>query len=197
MKPFHLQFTALFAGMALAAGSAVAQPKPASPVPETAPETAPEAAQNQSALSEADKEFVKRAAEAGHLEVEASKLAQDKSESAEVKSFAQSMVKDHTDANLELETIAKKKGVAPPMFPSDTQKQKLEALSGAEGAEFDRLYAKEIAVAAHQEAVSLFEGATSSVQDAELKAFVVKTLPKLKKHLGMAQDLEAKVAGTK
>src|SRR5690606_17279976 len=111
MKPFPLHFNALLASMAMAAGTALAQPKPASP----AAETPPEAKQNQSAVNDEDKNFIKRAAEAGHLEVEASKLAEEKSESEEVKSFAQSMIKDHTDANLELETISKKKGVAPPL----------------------------------------------------------------------------------
>ncbi|NYT80071.1 DUF4142 domain-containing protein [Alcaligenaceae bacterium] len=193
MKPFPLRFTALLASMAMAAGAALAQPKPASP----AAETPPEAKQNQSAVNDEDKNFIKRAAEAGHLEVEASKLAEEKSESEEVKSFAQSMIKDHTDANLELETISKKNGVAPPLFPSDMQKEKLQALSEVEGAEFDRLYAKEIGVAAHKEAVSLFEGGSASLQDAELKAFAVKTLPRLKKHLGMAEDLERKVSSAK
>ncbi|MBB5215896.1 DUF4142 domain-containing protein [Parapusillimonas granuli] len=193
MKPSPLYFTVLLAGMAITAGGALAQPKPASP----AGETPAEARQNQIAMSEEDKNFIKRAGEAGHLEVEASKLAQEKAESAEVKSFARSMIKDHTDANLELETISKKKGVAPPLFPSDAQKEKLEALSQAEGAEFDRLYAKEIGVAAHKEAVSLFSGAGTGLQDPELKAFAVKTLPQLKKHLGMAEDLERKVSGAK
>jgi putative membrane protein len=185
---------AVLGGLAIATSAAMAQPKPASPATNTAAETAQ---QQTTAITEADKQFMQRAAESGLLEVEASKLAEERAHSDDVKTFAQSMIKDHTEANLELETIAKKKGFAPPLFPSDAQKEKLQALSNVEGEEFDRLYAKEIGVMAHQEAVTLFNDATTGVKDPELTAYAVKTLPRLKKHLGMAEDLERKVSGSK
>src|SRR5438552_15565887 len=59
------------------------------------------AAAAKDALNQEDKMFVKEAAIGGMAEVEMSKIAQ-KSENAEVKSFADRMVRDHTAANTQL-----------------------------------------------------------------------------------------------
>src|ERR1700730_8389759 len=55
-------------------------------------------------LSQEDKTFVREAAIGGMAEVELSKIAQ-KSENADVKSFADRMVRDHTAANEQLMAI--------------------------------------------------------------------------------------------
>ena len=45
-------------------------------------------------------------------------------------------------------------------------------------------------VSAHKDAVSLFERYGKGGDNAELKTFANETLPTLKEHLKMAQDLE-------
>jgi putative membrane protein len=62
------------------------------------------------------------------------------------------------------------------------------------GAEFDRKYADTM-VDEHEKAVSLFESHANST-DADVKAFVDKTLPTLRHHLQMARDLKNKLSGT-
>jgi putative membrane protein len=44
-------------------------------------------------------------------------------------------------------------------------------------------------VSAHKDAVSLFERYAKGGDNADLKAFAAKTLPRLKEHLKMAEDL--------
>jgi putative membrane protein len=44
-------------------------------------------------------------------------------------------------------------------------------------------------VSAHKDAVSLFERYAKGGENADLKAFAAKTLPHLREHLKMAQDL--------
>lgn len=75
------------------------------------------------------------------------------------------------------------------------QKAKLKAMSTLQGVEFDRAYAQDIGVAAHEEAVSLFKNAQSQLTDAALKSYVKKTLPILEHHLEMAKEMKERVSG--
>ena len=184
---------AFVAGAALLANGAVlAQPKATTPST-TMPSQSPSS--KSATLAQEDQSFVRKAAESGHMEVEASKLAQQRAHSQEVKTFAEMMIKDHTAANEELGSIAASKGMTPPAAPSSSQQKKLKKLGDMKDAAFDKAYTKEVGVAAHEEAVKLFKHATTSLKDPDLKAFAVKTLPKLEKHLGMAKDVKKKVGG--
>ncbi len=140
---------------------------------------------------------MKTAAENGHTEVAGSQLALTKSSNAQVKSFAQSMVDDHTKAGNELTALASSKGVTVPTQPSMTQRAKLKLLQAMDGASFDRRYADSIGVSAHEDTVKLFRKAADSAQDADIKAFAAKTLPALEHHLKMAQDLKTSVSSEK
>lgn len=142
-------------------------------------------------LTDDETDFMKQAAQNGHAEVESSKLAQKKGSSPQVKSFAKQMVADHTKANQELAALAKSKGVEVPNEPSLRQKAQLKLLEGKDGADFDKGYAEQMGVKAHEETVKLFEEGAQDAKDPEVKAFATKTLPTLKHHLQMAKDLTA------
>jgi putative membrane protein len=68
----------------------------------------------------------------------------------------------------------------------------LQTLSGAE---FDKAYAS-AAVKDHQKAVHLFEKASRTLPDDDLKNFAAQTMPKLEDHYRMAQDLAGKVGAS-
>lgn len=143
-------------------------------------------------VAHGDASFLKNAAEAGSMEVEGSQLALNKASSADVKSFAQQMIDDHTKAAQDLSALASSKGVKLPEGPSITQKAKLKLLGTHEGAKFDADYAKSVGVKAHEDAVKLFTKASTDAKDADVKAFAAKTLPTLQHHLEMARELQAK-----
>ncbi len=145
-------------------------------------------------LSHGDKKFLDEAAHAGHTEIEGSKLAQSKSSNSDVKSFADEMIKDHTKVGDELDQLAASKDVKVPTKPSLTQKTKLEMLSAYSGANFDKHYATEIGVSAHEDAVKLFRNASKEAKDPDVKAFAEKTLPGLEHHLEMAKKLASATA---
>jgi putative membrane protein len=136
---------------------------------------------------------MKKAAQSGQLEIEASKLAATKASHSVVKSFAAQMVKDHTAVDTELKKLASDKGVELPGSPPNDDQKKLEALGALSGATFDRQYAEEVGVKAHNEAVTLFRNASKSARDADIKAFAAKTLPALEHHLEMARKMAAQV----
>ena len=144
-------------------------------------------------VARADAAFMKQAAENGHTEVEGSKLAQSKATNAKVKAFAEKMIEDHTKANAELSTLAASKGVELPKEPSMMQKGKLKLLSTADGASFDKKYADEVGVKAHEDTVKLFEQGAAEAKDPQVKAWATKTLPTLKMHLQHAKELQAAV----
>lgn len=146
------------------------------------------------ALSAADKNFLLKAAQGGQAEVESSKLAATKASNPEVKTFAEQMVADHTKANDELKALASSKGVAVLSEPSTKQKTELKKLESATGADFDQKYTNSMGVSAHRETVALFKKASTSAQDADVKAWASRTLPTLEHHLKLAEDLKKNVS---
>ena len=167
-----------------ATGSTGATGSPAAPAGQAAGAT------KASSLSREDSGFLSQAAQNGHAEVEASKLAMEKATDPKVKEFAKRMIDDHTMANKELEALASSKGVELPSGPSLVQQGKSKLmLSTADGADFDRRYAEAMGVEAHKDTIDLFEKAMKSPKDADVKAFAQKTLPKLQEHLKMAEAM--------
>jgi putative membrane protein len=142
-------------------------------------------------VAKADSDFLKQAAQNGHAELEASKLAQTKATQADIKAFAQKMVAEHTKTHQELTTLAQSKGVELPDSPSLMQRAKLKMLAGAEGAKFDQRYAEGFGVKAHEDTIKLFRDGASKAQDADVKAFAQKTLPALQEHLTLAKAAHA------
>jgi putative membrane protein len=172
------------ATLALCTG-AWAQPAPTTP--------AQKGGEQRSTLAGDDKDFLEDAAQGGLTEVEGSKLAETKSSNADVKQFATQMVQDHTKANEELIALAKQKGYTPPTEPSIIQRTKLKAMSAVDGTTFDKMYASQIGVSAHEDTVKLFQKASTDAKDPDIKAWATKTLPTLQHHLEMAKAMQQKV----
>jgi putative membrane protein len=130
--------------------------------------------------------FVKNAAIGGTMEVKAGQMAVKKGKSVSVKAFGARMIKDHTLANAQLKTIAAKKGysTAVPAMPADPM------LANTTGTEFDKNYIT-MMVADHKKTIAIFQNAATNAKDADVKAFAVKTLPKLKQHLASVEAIAA------
>ena len=134
--------------------------------------------------------FVKEASQAGMTEVEASKLAESKAQSSEVKSFAKRMVTDHTKADNELKSIASRKGIKVASALDSEHQSMIDNLRSKSGGDFDTAY-KEGMASDHHKAVDLFQRAGSSPSiDSDVKSYAEKTLPTLEKHKQMADTLE-------
>jgi putative membrane protein len=126
------------------------------------------------------------------FEIQSSQLAEQKSDDAATKSFAQKMVTDHTKTSSEMKSMVsggKVKGVDLPTDMSSSQKNMLDKLKGMNGKDFTKQYHSD-QVSAHKDAVSLFERYGKGGDNPDLKAWASKTLPDLQGHLKMAQDLD-------
>jgi putative membrane protein len=157
---------------------------------QTSQPNAPSAAKD--TLNQEDKTFVKEAGIGGIAEVELSKLAQ-KSDNAEVKSFADRMIRDHTAANQELTAIATGLGVDMPKALDAEHERLRQKLQTLHGKAFDEQYMNGM-VEDHEKAVKLFQQEEHSGHNAELKQFAQKTLPTLQEHQKMALELSHKVS---
>ena len=141
-------------------------------------------------IAPSTQDFVTQAAISDMAEIESSKLAATKTD-GKTKAFAEKMIKDHAETSLELKglvTGGKVKATLPTEMDA-AHKSKVDKLKGLSGASFAKEY-DDMQVAAHKDAVSLFERYAKSGENAELKAFAAKTLPHLQMHLKMAEDLK-------
>jgi putative membrane protein len=143
-------------------------------------------------LNDKDKDFVTTAGKGGKAEVELAQDALTHATNADVKSFAQKLVDDHTKANGELEAFATSHGVTIPTEMEAKMKEAKERLMKLTGKSFDQSFLKQM-FADHTNTIKAFEDESKNGTDADLKAWVDKTLPTLREHLKMTQDLQKKV----
>src|SRR4030088_2847246 len=147
-------------------------------------------------ISPTTADFVKEVAISDMFEIESNKLAQEKGNAPE-KTFASQMVTDHTETSTELKGLVssgKVKAELPAALDSSHQ-SKLDKLKAESGKDFSSDF-DSIQVSAHKDAVSLFERYAKGGDNADLKNWAGKTLPTLKHHLEMAQNLKKKSGGS-
>jgi putative membrane protein len=141
-------------------------------------------------------DFVKEVAVSDMFEIDSSKLAQDKGNASE-KKFAAQMITDHTKTSTELKGLVssgKVKADLPDALDSSHQSM-LDKLKGERGKDFSSDYDAD-QVSGHKDAVSLFERYAKGGDNPDLKDWAGKTLPTLKHHLEMAQNLKKRVGGS-
>ena len=135
-------------------------------------------------------DFVKEAAMSDMMEIESSKIAQNKG-NADQKKFAGQMITDHTKTSTELKQLVSSGDVKAeiPSALDDSSKKKLDKLRDAKpedvASEYDSMQ-----VSAHKDAVSLFERYAKGGENPKLKDWAGKTLPALQHHLEMAQAMD-------
>jgi len=139
-------------------------------------------------ISSADQTFAAKAATGGQAEVVLGRIATEKASSQQVRQFGQQMVTDHSQANQELQAIAKQKNLTLPTKPDSATAATQQRLQASSGSAFDSAYARDM-VQDHQQDVADFQKEATSGQDPELKAFAQKYLPILQHHLQMAQQI--------
>jgi putative membrane protein len=140
-------------------------------------------------LSRADQEVLRDIAQSNLAEIEAAKLALSQSKNDQVKSFAQKMIDDHTQAQKDVEQLAQAKGVTLPTEPDSKHKAAAKKLSSLEGDKFDKQYMSQGGLSDHRETHRLLERAQSRASDPDVKALVAKIEPVVNQHLTMAQDV--------
>ena len=183
----------LLAALCLAAVPAAAQDKAPQQDPGTTNRSGVEPAATEAKASKATRKFMKRAASGNTLEVETSRLALEKSRQQDIKAFAQTMIDDHTKVGNQMKETLQAAGLpAPPDEMTEKHQDTLNTLKEAGGDRFDTEYVA-VQIKAHEEAVALFSDYGKAGDNQPLKQFAETTLPSLKHHQKMAEELKSKI----
>lgn len=140
-----------------------------------------------------DNDLVIKGSQDNLFEIQAGQLAVQKATNAEVKQFAQMMVRDHTRATDLIQQAAAERNITLPTDMGDQNQAVLARLSELSGAEFDRAYMTEM-VNSHQKDVALARNQAQNGKDQALKTLTAEKLPALEGHLRMAQELAQRLS---
>lgn len=140
-------------------------------------------------LNKGDQQILNDLAQANMAEVATGKLALQKSESADVKKFAQQMVDDHTKGLQAVQDVAKAKNVTLPSEPDAKHKKMADHLNSLSGAAFDKAYLENAGVKDHKEAHAKVVGAQKQATDPQVKALAAQLQPTIDQHLQTVQGL--------
>ena len=193
-----LYITAAAAALSLAACNKPATPPSAvTPAEQAAtPDAHPAATIPTPSNEAAAPDFVAKAAASDMFEVQAAKIALDRSHNADVKAFAHMMTTAHTATTKQLKAAIAASGAAitPPMaLPSDLQ-DKINDLLKASAADFDKMYISQ-QVDAHQAALDLMQRYAKDGDVAQIKAFAAATAPAVQEHLTKAKAIKDAMKG--
>jgi putative membrane protein len=142
-------------------------------------------------LGKADRGFMTDLAQGNLGEIDAGRLALEKSQTPEIRQFAQQMLDDHAQALGEVEALAQRKAVLLPDGASSVAKAKLMALKALSGQLFDREYARHAGVGEHEKTTRLLRQIAADAQDPELRTLATRLLPVMETHLALARQLAA------
>jgi putative membrane protein len=204
MKFMHPSATAL--ALLFLAGGASAQtanqPGHVNPAPGTKSETASAMKDSAGALvgkvsaemTGSTQGFVTAAAISDMYEVEAGKLADQRSSNSAVKDFANHMVKAHTETTDKLKAILAGNNikVTPPAHLDDRRQGMLDNLRGAKAEDFDNRYLSQ-QEAAHEEAQILMRGYARDGDNQAIRKFASETLKPVSEHLAMVKKIEGQM----
>jgi putative membrane protein len=131
--------------------------------------------------------FIKEAARANESEIALGQAGAQKAEKADLKSFCQTMVQDHTLANNELQPLAQKYGVTiEPTRSTEWEANKFE--KETPGVKLDQKLVTEF-LKDHQKTIAQFEKAATQVTEPDVKEYIDKMLPKLREHFQHAETV--------
>lgn len=140
-------------------------------------------------LNSDEAKFMVKAANGGMTEVRLGEIAQQKSKNQRVKNFADMMVRDHTQANNKLKSLANAENITLPDSLSNDSQDKVAKLEKKNGKDFDKAYMN-MMVDDHKSTVDDFQDEMRDVKNPDLKQFISTTLPTLQMHLDSAQAID-------
>ena len=134
---------------------------------------------------------------ANMLDSSGGSIAATKGTSADVRSFAKDMMRDHHKLRADGQALAAKLGVTPAAPANDDSKAQLDKTlalynGAAKGKDFDKAYIDN-EVTYHKAVLETATAAMNAAQNAELKNFIQKAAPAIQAHLDHAQSIQGKM----
>jgi len=123
-------------------------------------------------------------------EINTGTQAAQKATRADIRSFGEMMVTDHSALEQKLLQLTKSKGYQIPAAATETPPPDLN-LAKASGDDFNRIYIHDMVVG-HRSTVMMFENYAITGNDSEVRAFAQQMLPTLKEHAAVINALDEK-----
>lgn len=152
---------------------------------------APALAQAQMAGTLSGPKFVEAAGIADRFEIEAGRLALEKSDSSQIKILATRLVADHTHALAGLKAAAAKADgqIVVPTTLDAKHEAKIEQLKAATGADFDTLFVQ-MQTSVHDAAIGIFASFAKEGDQTALKDYAAQALPMLERHFEQVKKIQ-------
>jgi putative membrane protein len=148
------------------------------------PENAPNAGEDLS-----DKAFVSKAMEGSNTEVELAQLAEEKSQSPDVKQLAQKLALDHSQMNDKwFKPVAQQLGISKPNGPSKKEKKTVAKLQNLSGSDFDTQYLT-MMLKNHQQDLKQYQDQAKLAQDPNVKQVAERGAGIIEQHLQMIEQV--------
>ena len=151
-------------------------------------------AQTTAQFTPKDKMFIAEAAEGGLKEIQFSQLALQKSNSDQIKTYAQKMVTDHTQLNNDMQPFAQQAGITPPTQLKPKDQAEYDQLNKLSGDAFDKKYVQAMAKDHHKD-LREFKQEEASAADPTFKSTVQNGEKVIQEHTDMIDRIAGKQGG--
>ncbi len=176
-------------GWVLAVGTGAAMAQNGTSPGDQASGNMPGPSAGSSTASVQDKKFLTTATDGSLFEIKTSQLALQKSQSDDIKQYAQQMIDDHNKLMDQMKPVASEAGVTPQtdlMMPK--HKALYSKLEGLNGADFDKAYIK-AQIADHKESHNAFQTEQQKGTLASEKSAAAQGQPIVDQHLQHIQQI--------
>lgn len=140
-------------------------------------------------LAKRDVVFLKRSSQVNHAEIALAHLALEQSREKAIHTYAQTLIRQHGEAQRELQWLGRLLGLGLPRHADAQQQEQAARLRQLSGHTFDRAFA-EAMVSGHVRAIAMFDHEAANGKDPLVRAYARRVLPDLEEHLAMARRLE-------
>ena len=144
----------------------------------------------------ANEQFLREAAQGDMLEVRMGEIGQQKATTPEVKEFARRIQQDHSAHLEKVRSLAAANNIKLPAELDQKHRSDADKFAKMTGKDFDRQFMNHM-VQDHQKDIKEYEKGQQQVTNPDEKALVSETLPILKEHLSMAQNIQKSVQASK
>jgi putative membrane protein len=174
----------VFSAMILASAAALGQSLGATP---TLPGKGVAGPDHNVQHSFADQAFVKLVLERAAADEQLGQLAQQKSQSPDIKDLGEKLVENRAALNVQFKTLAQNLDVAPPKGPSKKDSQMIAKLTGLSGPQFDEEFLK-AAAKSNRDHLKNFQAESQNADDPNLQRSSQEDVPVITKFSQSVDD---------
>lgn len=143
-------------------------------------------------ITGSDRNFVMQSVKDNIQERALGRMAEERSQNADVKDYGKMLVKDHNNALEKLVEVMNKNGMPQPRGLPEVKSEAMNKVESLSGPSFDKEFMS-MMVEDHQKAVDTFRREQNSAQNPDVRDYAKNVLPTLETHLKDAQEIQSKL----